>query len=59
MGSARKLLDWFDPVFADSFTCFLPPPYDTANEVNDKLKEVFDKLDKEPDDGNVQRDFGE
>jgi hypothetical protein len=32
-----SLLDTFDSVFAITFTCFLPPPYDTAYEVEEVI----------------------
>ncbi len=28
-----SFLSLFDPVFSVSFKCFLPPPYDTANDL--------------------------
>jgi len=36
------LLDAFDVVFARSFTCLLPPPYDTAWEVSEKIADAID-----------------
>ena len=31
------LLDTFDSTFAGSFSCFLPPPYNTADEIADAI----------------------
>lgn len=40
MGSIKLgLLDWYDPVFSDSCSWLLPPPYDTFNEVAEIIDE--------------------
>jgi hypothetical protein len=36
------LLRQFDVVFAWSFTAFMPPPYDLAGEVRDKISMEID-----------------
>jgi hypothetical protein len=37
------LLDAFDAIFARAFTCFLPPPYDTAWETSEKIDMAIDQ----------------
>lgn len=37
------LLDQFDAVFAISFTAFLPPPYDTADEVAEVIEAAIER----------------
>jgi hypothetical protein len=38
-----SLLDSFDPVFSITFTCFLPPPYDTAFEVEEVIEAQIER----------------
>ena len=37
------LLDHFDAVFASTFTCLLPPPYDTAWEIEQSIDAACEK----------------
>jgi len=43
MNGKHGLLDAFDVIFASTFTCFLPPPYDTASEVSDAIQSAIDR----------------
>ncbi|HNW10623.1 MAG TPA: hypothetical protein PKI71_04575 [Candidatus Rifleibacterium sp.] len=40
-----SLLDSFDSVFAITFTCFLPPPYDTAFEVEEVIDAQIERVE--------------
>jgi hypothetical protein len=42
MMTSYGLLDIFDSVFASSYTCFLPPPVDTAWEVEQIIDAAID-----------------